>query len=92
MLRAYLDPDTGRSEPKRLRALAYYLGHDLPDFDGLLKKLRALAGPLFPCIVKTAAGQDELRAVLPGACALITESLAVGETELNAAPQLKVPR
>ena len=90
MLRAYLDPDTGRSESERLKALAYYLAHDLPDFDGWLKKLRALAGPLFPCVIKTAADQDELRAVLPGACALITESLTVGPEELNAAPRLKV--
>ena len=42
MLRAYLDPDTGRSESERLKALAYYLAHDMPDFDGWLKKLRAL--------------------------------------------------
>lgn len=87
MLRVYLDPDV---EPERVEALRHFLAHDLPDLDGWLKKLRAMAGPLYPATVKFAADQEALHALLPEATAIIVESLSIGDKELALAPQLKV--
>lgn len=87
MLRVYLDPGV---EPERVEALRHFLAHDLPDLDGWMTKLRAMAGPLYPATVKFAADQATLHALLPEATVLITESLAVGEKELALAPGLKV--
>ena len=87
MLKAFLDPTI---EPQRLAALADFFAHDLPDFAGWLARLRAIAGPLYPAEVRLAANQDELRAQLPEAVAVITESLEFGAAEIALAPQLKV--
>ncbi len=87
MLKAFLDPTI---EPQRLAALADFFAHDLPDFAGWLAQLRALAGPLYPADVRLAKNQETLRALLPEAIAVVTESLAIGATELAIAPKLKV--
>ncbi len=87
MLKAFLDPTI---EPQRLAALADFFAHDLPDFAGWLARLRALAGPLYPATVQPVADQPALRAQLPAATVIVTESFHIGAQELALAPQLKV--
>jgi phosphoglycerate dehydrogenase-like enzyme len=87
MLNAFLDPTTG---PQRLAALADFFAHDLPDFAGWLAHLRVMAGPLFPADVRPVVDQPALRAQLPEANVIVTESFEIGAAELARAPQLKV--
>ncbi len=87
MLKAFLDPTI---EPQRLAALADFFAHDLPDFAGWLANLRAMAGPLYPADVRLVANQDALRAQLPKASAVVSESLDIGADEIALAPKLKV--
>jgi phosphoglycerate dehydrogenase-like enzyme len=87
MLKAFLDPTI---EPQRLAALADFFAHDLPDFAGWLANLRAMAGPLYPADVRLVANQDALRAQLPEASAVVSESLDIGADEIALAPKLKV--
>ena len=87
MLKAFLDPDI---EPQYLAALAEFFAHDLPDFAGWLAQLRALAGPLYPADVRLAADQNALRALLPEATVIVTESFDIGAPEIARAPNLRV--
>ena len=87
MLKAFLDPSI---EPHRLAALADFFAHDLPDFAGWLAQLRANAGPLYPADVRPVADAAALRAQLPQAHVIVTETFGIGAAELAAAPHLKV--
>jgi phosphoglycerate dehydrogenase-like enzyme len=87
MLKAFLDPAIA---PDRLAALADFFAHDLPDLPGWLAELRAIAGVLYPADVRLVANQDELRAQLPDADAIVTESFAIGKAEIASAPKLTV--
>ncbi|MGB0630376.1 MAG: 2-hydroxyacid dehydrogenase [Alphaproteobacteria bacterium] len=82
-----LDPDT---DPERYAAFADYYHVDIPDFDDWVGRLRASVPALFPAEFEMVANGDALLAALPGADGIICESLSIGETELAAAPQLKV--
>jgi phosphoglycerate dehydrogenase-like enzyme len=87
MLQAFLDE---RDDPPRTAAIADFVAHDIPDFGGWLKAARANAPGLFPAEVRLANTQDELRQCLPGAHAVVTESLLIGAAELALADQLRV--
>ena len=87
MLKAFLDPSI---EPQRLAALADFFAHDLPDFAGWLAQLRAMAGPLYPAEVRLVADQDTLRAQLPDANVVVTESFTIAAAEIALAPRLSV--
>ncbi len=87
MLKVFLE---AHAEPAYLAALADFFSHDLPDFAGWLANLRALAGPLYPAEVRPIADQAALRAQLPDATVVVTESLIIGAEELALAPHLKV--
>ena len=87
MLKAFLDPSI---EPQRLAALADFFAHDLPDFAGWLAHLRAMAGPLYPAEVRLVKDQAALRAQLPDATVVVTESFDIGADEIRLAPKLKV--
>jgi phosphoglycerate dehydrogenase-like enzyme len=82
-----LDPSTSR---ERTAAYADFFAHDEPDFAGYCRRVRAQVGELFPREVRLVATQDELRAALPGSCALVVESLHVGRDELVAGSALRV--
>ena len=82
-----LDPGTSR---ERIGAYADFFAHDEPDFDGYCQRVRAQVGGLFPREVRLVETQDELRAALPGSCALVVESLHVGRDELVAGSALRV--
>jgi phosphoglycerate dehydrogenase-like enzyme len=87
MLKPFLETE---SEPAHMAALADFFAHDLPDLPAWLAALRALAGPLYPADVRLVQDQAALRAQLPHADAVITESLEIGAAEIALAPRLKV--
>jgi phosphoglycerate dehydrogenase-like enzyme len=76
-----LDPSTSR---ERMDAYADFFAHDEPDFGGYCQRVRAQVDGLFPREVRLVETQDEMRAALPGSCALVVESLRVGRDELVA--------
>ena len=81
-----LDPDTSR---ERTAAYADFFAHEA-DLTGYCQRVRAQVGELFPRKVRLVDTQDELRAALPGSCALVVESLSVGREELAAGSALRV--
>ncbi len=87
LLQAFLD---ATDDPQRTAAIADFVAHDIPDYPGWLAQARAGAPGLYPAEVRLVATQDELRAALPGAHAVVTESLTIGEAELACADQLKI--
>jgi phosphoglycerate dehydrogenase-like enzyme len=82
-----LDPNTSR---ERTAAFADFFAHDEPDFAGYCERVRARVGKLFPREVRLVETQDALRAALSGSCALVVESLHVGNEELAAGSALRV--
>jgi phosphoglycerate dehydrogenase-like enzyme len=82
-----LDPNTSR---ERTAAFADFFAHDEPDFAGYCERVRARVGKLFPREVRLVETQDALRAALSGSCALVVESLHVGNEELAAGNALRV--
>jgi phosphoglycerate dehydrogenase-like enzyme len=82
-----LDPATSK---ERVAAWADFFEHDLPDFDGWIAAVRGQAAGLYPAAVRLVETQEELLEALPGAKAVIVESLQVGTPELEAADQLAV--
>jgi phosphoglycerate dehydrogenase-like enzyme len=86
VMQVVLDPDTSR---ERFAAFADFFSHDEPDFAGYCARVRALAPGLFPAQVRVVGTQDELRAALPDARAVVLESLALDADDIAAAPRLK---
>jgi len=87
LLQAFLD---ATDDPERTAAIADFVAHDIPDYAAWLADARANARGLYPADVRLASSQDELRAALPGADAVVTESLVVGREELERADRLRV--
>ena len=85
MIGILLDPNTSA---ERTAAFADFFAHDEPDFAGYCERVRRRVGALFPAEVRIVETQDEMRAALPDARALIVESLTVGPEEIAAGPQL----
>src|SRR5947199_2114780 len=81
-----LDPDTSR---ERFAAFADFFSHDEPDFAGYCARVRARVPELFPARVRLVDTQDELRAAIGHADAVVLESIALGNAEIAAAPRLK---
>ena len=87
LLQAFLD---GADDPARTAALADFVAHDIADFPAWLAQARAQAPGLYPAQVRLASSQEELRQLLPGAHAVITETLTIGAAELAVADSLRV--
>ncbi len=87
LLQAFLD---ARADPQRDAAIADFVAHDIADYPGWLAQARAQAPGLFPAEVRRVSTPEELRAALPGAHAVVTESLQMGEAELAVADCLRV--
>jgi phosphoglycerate dehydrogenase-like enzyme len=87
LLQAFLDV---RDDPPRSAAIADFVAHEIADYPGWLAQARAQAPGLYPAEVRLASTPEELRAALPGAHAVVTESLVIGEPELVCADQLRV--
>ncbi len=82
LLQVILDP---AAPAVRIAAFSHFFAHELPDFSGWCERLRARLGNLHPAEVRLVADQAALRAGLPGAQAVVVESLTVGEQEIAAA-------
>src|SRR5690349_57528 len=82
-----LDPGVAA---ERLSALPHFVAHDVPDFPRWCGRVRERAPRLFPAEIRMAYSQEELRASLPGADAVIVESMRVGPDELEAGERLKL--
>jgi phosphoglycerate dehydrogenase-like enzyme len=87
IIQIVLDPTTS---PERIQAFADFFEHDLPDFDGYIKDVRAAAGAAFPAEVRLVDTQEELLKAAPEADAIVVESLNVGPSEIDAARKLRV--
>jgi phosphoglycerate dehydrogenase-like enzyme len=85
MIGILLDPNTSA---ERTAAFADFFAHDEPDFAGHCERVRRRVGALFPAEVRIVETQDEMRAALPDARALIVESLRVGPEDIAAGPHL----
>ena len=66
-------------------AFALFCAHDLPDFRDWCEQARARVGHLYPADVRLVRDCDELRANIPGADALVVDTLPVGAPEITAA-------
>jgi phosphoglycerate dehydrogenase-like enzyme len=82
-----LDPST---PAERIAAFADFFAHDLPDFDGWLRDLRARLKRLHPAAVLIVEDAAQWPAALALAELAVAESLPVGTAELAAAPCLRV--
>jgi len=87
LLQAFLD---ATDDPERSTSIADFAAHDIPDYAAWLAHARANATGLYPAEVRLVSSQEELRAALPGADAVVTESLMVGREELQHADRLRV--
>jgi phosphoglycerate dehydrogenase-like enzyme len=80
-----LNPNASK---ERYAAFEDFFAHDEPDFAGYIERVRARVGKLFPAEIRMVENEDEMRAALPGARALIVESLKVTGADLARAPGL----
>lgn len=87
LIEVVLDP---AATAERRAAFADFFAHDEPDFAGWCDRVRRAASALYPAEVRLVSSQTEMRERLPGAHALVVESLHVGHTELAAADRLAV--
>jgi phosphoglycerate dehydrogenase-like enzyme len=86
VMQVVLDPNTSA---ERFAAFADFFSHDEPDFAGYCARVRARAAGLFPAEIRLVDTQDELRAAIIDAHAVVLESLALGPEEITAARRLK---
>jgi len=82
LIQVILDPATSAA---RLAAFSHFFAHEEPDFTGWCGRLRARLKRLYPAEVRLVADQAALLAALPGATAVVKESLTVGKQEIAAA-------
>jgi len=82
LIQVILDPATSAA---RLAAFSHFFAHEEPDLTGWCGRLRARLKRLYPAEVRLVADQAALLAALPGATAVVTESLTVGKQEIAAA-------
>ncbi len=80
-----LDPD---SPEERRAAFADFMAHDEPDFGGWIARVRDGSPGLYPAQVRMVSSQDEMRANLTDAVAVVVESLNIGADDLAAGPKL----
>jgi phosphoglycerate dehydrogenase-like enzyme len=82
-----LDPNTTE---ERHNAFADFFAHDEPDFRGWCEMVRREARAITPADVRFVSTAAEMRANLPDADAIVVESARLTQTDLDAAPRLKV--
>jgi len=82
LIQVVLDPGTPAA---RLAAFSHFFAHEEPDFAGWCSRLRARLKRLHPARVRLVGDQAALLAAMPGARAVVTESLTVGKKEIAAA-------
>ncbi len=82
LIQVILDPATPAA---RLAAFSHFFAHEEPDFAGWCARLRARLKRLYPAEVRLVTDQAGLLTALPGATAVVTESLTIGRQEIAAA-------
>jgi phosphoglycerate dehydrogenase-like enzyme len=63
---------------------------DEPDFAGWCERVRAASPGLYPAEIRMVTSEDEMRARLSDACALVVEGFRVGRDDLAAGGKLRV--
>lgn len=86
VVQVVLDP---KVSAERVAAYMDFFAHDEPNLAGWCEKVRRRAGQLYPAEVRMVETQEELRANLADARALIMEGLSLAPEEIAAAPNLK---
>lgn len=81
LIQVILDPSTSAA---RLDAFIHFFAHEA-DFGSWCAGLRARLSRLYPAEVRLVSDQAALTAALPGAHAVVAESLAIGKREIAAA-------
>jgi phosphoglycerate dehydrogenase-like enzyme len=82
LIQLVLDP---AAPAERIVAFTHFCAHDLPDFSGWCERVRGRVEQLYPADVRLVDDESELLANMPGARAVVVESLAVGPNEIEAA-------
>ena len=82
LIQVILDPATPAA---RVAAFSHFFAHEEPDFAGWCGRLRARLKNLHPAEVRLVADQEALFAAMPGATAVVVESLTCGKREIAAA-------
>jgi phosphoglycerate dehydrogenase-like enzyme len=85
-LEVILDP---RVSAERVDAFRDYLSFDWPDVDGWFEEQRRIAAAICPSTIHLCEDEAAMRAVLPEADAVVSESFHIGADDLAAAPRLK---
>lgn len=85
-LSVILDPDC---DPDRIAGFADYYSVDMPEFPQWCEEIRQKYPAVAPSNVVLTNSQEEFRAALPEADAVVVEDFLVGEEELAVAPNLK---
>jgi len=85
-LEVILDPGVS---PERVEAFRDYLSFDVPDVDGWFEGQRKRAADICPSSIRLVEDEDEMRALVPEADAVVTESLKFGAGDLEIAQRLK---
>jgi phosphoglycerate dehydrogenase-like enzyme len=87
LIQIVLDPTTS---DERRAAFADFMSPDEPDFAGWCARVRKASHGLYPAEVRMVSSEDEMRARLSDACALVVEGFRVGRDDLAAGRQLRV--
>lgn len=74
--------------PERLAAVSDYFAHDGIDVAAWRAGLQHRIGGILPVALRFVGTRDELRAALPGAAAVVVESLEIADAELEAGAAL----
>jgi hypothetical protein len=87
LIQIVLDPTTSA---ERRAAFADFMAPDEPDFAGWCERVRTASPGLYPADVRMVTSEDEMRARLPDACALVVEGFRVGRDDLGNGGKLRV--
>jgi phosphoglycerate dehydrogenase-like enzyme len=87
LIQIVVDPTTSA---ERHAAFADFMSPDEPDFAGWCARVRTASRGLYPADVRMVASEDEMRARLSDACALVVEGFRVGRADLAAGGELRV--
>ena len=86
-LEVILDPDVS---DERVAAFRDYLSFDVPDPDAWFAEQRQRAAAIYPSRIHMVEDEAAMRALLPDADAVVSESFNIGAADLAAGPNLKL--
>lgn len=86
-LQVILDPDVA---PARVDGFHDYIDFDIPDLDAWFDEQRKRAATIYPSRVRMVEDEDRMRATLPEADAVVTESFRIGPGEIAVGSKLRL--